>query len=62
MKDMPSLKNMLSDILSDEDNYKDAVFYTSRETGIDKSKFPIKLPYSLEEIMDDTFYPFKLGI
>ena len=37
--------------------YKRAVEYASAETGIPESKFPKICPYSLEQTLDNNFYP-----
>ena len=57
IKSMPSLKNLFSELINDEDNYKDAVLSASSETGIDITIFPIKLPYTIEQIFDEGYYP-----
>ena len=59
LKKMPSLKNILTEIFNDEDNYKDAVLSASKETGLSKSTFPNELPYTLEQLLDEDFYPMS---
>ena len=57
LKDMPSLKNSLESIVMDEDNYHRAVLEAIEETSLDRSLFPKELPYTLEQILDNNFYP-----
>ncbi|MBF0343690.1 MAG: DUF29 domain-containing protein [Nitrospirae bacterium] len=51
----PSLKNRLSDALLE--SYGDAVLMASRQSDIPLSMFPHDCPYSLEQILADSFLP-----
>jgi hypothetical protein len=51
----PSLKSKLSEILLDA--YDIAVLEAAKESGLDEKTFPTECPYTLEQIMDDEFYP-----
>ena len=51
----PSLKTKMNDCLFDA--YEDAVDETIKETGLDEKTFPSSCPYTLEQIMDNEFYP-----
>lgn len=57
LKEMPSLKNNLKELVNDSDVYLEALHKASEETGIHKRLFPQNLPYSQEEIMNSEFYP-----
>jgi len=50
----PSLKSKVNNML--DDVYGDALLSAQKETGLDESVFPKKLPYSLKELLDDNFY------
>lgn len=51
----PSLKPYLSEAL--ENAYPKAVQLAHKETKLSKNIFPTNCPYSLEQILDDDFYP-----
>jgi hypothetical protein len=51
----PSLKPYLPEAL--EKAYPKAVQLAHKETKLSKESFPKNCPYSLEEILDDDFYP-----
>ncbi len=53
--DSPSLKYQLTERL--QDAYRLALRAAINETGLPKNVFPINCPYSLEETLDDEFYP-----
>ena len=55
LRDNPSLKSKLEEILKDA--YEDSTVMAARETGLDSKAFPMNCPYTLEQIMDDKFYP-----
>ncbi len=55
LKKNPSLKGRIEEAF--EDAYDDAVYQTERETGLIKSTFPKECPYTLEQCLDDEFYP-----
>lgn len=52
---MPSLKACVQDEMIEAYGY--AVIKAAKETGISESVFPAQIPYSLEQILDDEFYP-----
>lgn len=51
----PSLKAKMNACLLDA--YEDAVDEAIKETGLDEKTFPSSCPYTLEQIMDNEFYP-----
>jgi len=51
----PSLKRFLSDAMNEA--YIDAVDIASKETNIAVSDFPQSCPYTLEQVLDENFYP-----
>jgi len=51
----PSLKAYLSEAL--EKAYPKAIQLAHKETKLSKDSFPTNCPYSLEQILDDDFYP-----
>ncbi len=53
--DSPSLKYQLTERL--QNAYRLALRAAINETGLPKNVFPINCPYSLEETLDDEFYP-----
>ena len=55
LKDNPSLKSKLDEIL--DDAYYYAKLEAGKETSIDEGTFPEVCPYSFEEITNDEFYP-----
>lgn len=55
LKDNPSLKSKLDDILIDA--YDVAISKAAKETTLDEKLFPQECPYTFEQIMDDEFYP-----
>jgi hypothetical protein len=55
LKKMPSLKSKLHDEL--QETYPIAVIRAEKETGLDRKTFPEILPYTIEQILDDNFYP-----
>ena len=57
IKNMPSLKNHLEQLLSDDSVYQDAVLEAIKETGLDYTVFPSEIPYSQEQLLDNNFYP-----
>ena len=55
LQKMPSLKSSIDDEVLDAYDYaRDDAIY---ETGLSESIFPKEMPYSLEQILDDNFYP-----
>ena len=55
LEDSPSLHYEIEKLLSDA--YEIAILVAANDTGIDESAFPESCEYSLEEILDNTFYP-----
>ncbi len=55
LKDSPSLKRLLNEELGD--SYQDAIPEASNETGISQTHFPSTCPYTIEQILDNHFYP-----
>ena len=55
LKKMPSLKSKLNDEF--QEVYPIAVIRTEKETGLDRKTFPEIPPYTIDQILDDTFYP-----
>jgi hypothetical protein len=55
LKDSPSLKHQLEERIVDA--YEIAVLKTARETGLSRKTFPAVCSYTIDELLDDTFYP-----
>lgn len=55
LEDSPSLRHEIMQKL--EVAYEKATLNAEDETGIDKSHFPQKCPFSLEEILEKDFFP-----
>lgn len=55
LKKMPSLKSKLNDEF--QEVYPIAVIRTEKETGLDRKTFPEIPPYTIDQILDDNFYP-----
>jgi hypothetical protein len=55
LEDSPSLKYEIEKKLSDA--YEIAVLNAANETSVDESGFPESCEYSLEEILDNEFFP-----
>jgi DNA-directed RNA polymerase delta subunit len=55
LTDSPSLRNFLSETLSD--SYKKARENAAQETGIELAKFPDSCPYSESQILSKDFWP-----
>lgn len=55
LEDSPSLRNEISDKI--ETAYEKAKLAAEVETGIEKQNFPAACPFSLEQILDETFLP-----
>jgi hypothetical protein len=51
----PSLKQKIQNCIFEA--YEDAVDEAIKETGLDEKTFPSSCPYTLEQIMDDAFFP-----
>ena len=55
LRENPGLKPRLTDILSEA--YKPAIFDAMSETGLKLNSFPTKCPWSVEQVLDDEFWP-----
>jgi hypothetical protein len=55
LKDSPSLKPYLHDNLADF--YQDARESASDETELEKQVFPVKCPFTQEQILDPDYFP-----
>jgi hypothetical protein len=55
LADNPSLKSGYGEMLAAA--YRNAVLGAARETGKDRSVFPVVCPWSFEQIVDPNFYP-----
>jgi hypothetical protein len=55
LKNTPSLKSHLPDIVREA--YPYSVELATDETGLPESTFPNECPYTLEQLLDKTFYP-----
>lgn len=56
LEDNPSLKHELESKLNEA--YEQATVLAETETLIDESNFPLQCPFSLEECLDQQFFPF----
>ena len=52
---MPSLKSCLQEEIFEAYDY--AILKAAKETNLEKSTFPIELPYTLEQILNEEYYP-----
>jgi len=57
LKLSPSLKSALLPAI--EEAYSDAVDLAVKETGLLTKAFPKECPYSIEQLLDEDFYPFS---
>ncbi len=55
LKDSPSLKSYLSKTI--QETYPEAVELAVDETGLSENTFPPSCPYSMEQLLDKSFYP-----
>ena len=55
LKKMPSLKNILPTLL--DDVYSDSIRGAVKDTGLNNTAFPTKCEWSIEQILDNDFYP-----
>jgi hypothetical protein len=55
LADNPSLKSLIHQAVVAA--YRNALLDAARETGLDRGIFPVTCPWSLDQIMDSTFYP-----
>jgi len=57
LKESPSLKNYLAEAV--EKAYPDAVKIAMQETQLSKDTFPKMCSYSIEQLLDENFYPIN---
>ncbi len=55
LKKTPSLRRELNNAIND--SYSDALFLASDETSLPEITFPQNCPYTIEQLLDKTFYP-----
>jgi hypothetical protein len=55
LEDSPSLCHELENRLAKA--YTNAVLQAARETGMDKTRFPEQCPFSLDQILNENFWP-----
>lgn len=55
IKKMPSLKSLLPE--SFIDSYENAIYSAMKETGLDDATFPSASPWTIEQVLNDAFYP-----
>jgi len=55
LKKMPSLKSKLPEIF--EDGYEPSLLQAEKETGLSANTFPQTCEWSIEQILDENFYP-----
>ncbi len=55
LREMPSLRNSLAGELTDA--YQTAVLAAVGETGLSRNVFPTACPFSMEQILDEFFFP-----
>lgn len=55
LNESPSLKNEIKDRF--DHAYQKALIIASQETFIDEKEFPKKCPFTLEQCLDDSFFP-----
>ena len=55
LEDSPSLRYELKDRLAKA--YTTALLQAARETEMDKARFPEQCPFSLDQILDEDFWP-----
>jgi hypothetical protein len=55
LKESPSLKHEIE--LQFHHAYEKAILFASEETGIDENEFPDHCPFTLEQCLDNRFFP-----
>jgi hypothetical protein len=55
LRDNPSLRPQLTEYLSEA--YGDALLKAIRQTGLDEGAFSASCPFTLEQLLDDDFWP-----
>ena len=55
LKESPSLRPKAEEI--SKESYQDAIYWASKETGLDEQVFPSELGFSLEQLLNSEFLP-----
>ena len=55
LRDNPSLRSQLPEYLNEA--YEDALLKVIKQTGLDEGAFPPACPFTLDQLMDDDFWP-----
>ncbi|MDD2816137.1 MAG: DUF29 domain-containing protein [Thiotrichaceae bacterium] len=55
LEDVPSLKRELESTV--EHSYPKAVLFAVKETRLAKTTFPETCPYTIQQLLDDEFFP-----
>ncbi|EIJ44372.1 protein of unknown function DUF29 [Beggiatoa alba B18LD] len=55
LEDIPSLKRELQETI--KKSYPKAVLLAVKETNLPQAIFPVECPYTIEQLLDDDFYP-----
>ncbi|OIQ69253.1 hypothetical protein GALL_491500 [mine drainage metagenome] len=55
LADNPSLKSSFGEAVVSA--YRNAILRAARETGLERTEFPVVCPWSFEQISDPNFYP-----
>jgi len=55
LQDSPSLKRLLNTELNE--SYLDAILDAANDTGMPQANFPPACPYTIEQLLDNGFYP-----
>ena len=58
LSDSPSLKAQLTDDL--QDSYVSARMLAAGETGLSEATFPENCPFSIDQLLDEDFWPDRL--
>jgi len=58
LKESPSLKNYLAEAV--EKAYPDAIKIAMQETQMSQGTFPKKCSYTIEQLLDENFYPVNI--
>lgn len=55
LRKMPSLKSQIGDIFVE--SYEIAIYEAVKETGLSESIFPVSCEWSIEQVLNDDFFP-----
>jgi Domain of unknown function DUF29 len=55
LQDSPSLNRLLNAELNE--SYLDAILDAANDTGMPQANFPLACPYTIEQLLDNGFYP-----